>query len=238
MALRRNSRYIVAMANRAIAPGARMKVPSQVEKSVLVLSRRRCCLCFGLAGDLGQKSGQIAHLDRNRTNNSIDNLAFLCLPHHDEYDSVTSQRKGLQRAEVSHYRDTLYELIDRADQSSVLALLRNESGTGPATTVRDGPSQKELEATSSRELLTRLLSAAQAWYDEIIAHLCALQLSPDTRGRYRLGFEYVWSRSHLPVMVAVTDVLTERPTMATIVREAKGFLEILTTQSASQDAYG
>jgi hypothetical protein len=54
------------------------------------------------------KKGQIAHLDGNRDNNGFENLAFLCFEHHDEFDSSTSQSKGLQKAEVEKYREELY----------------------------------------------------------------------------------------------------------------------------------
>ena len=60
------------------------------------------------------KAGQIAHLDGDRVNNRIDNLAFLCLVHHDDYDSRTSQRKGLTLQEVKRYREELTISINRA----------------------------------------------------------------------------------------------------------------------------
>jgi hypothetical protein len=92
----------------------RPKLPGPVETEVLVTSRRRCCICFGLHGDIARKSrGQIAHLDGNPTNNKPDNLAFLCLEHHDEYDSRARQSKGLTRAEVTHYREELCARIRR-----------------------------------------------------------------------------------------------------------------------------
>ena len=72
-------------------------------------SRRRCCVCFGLHRDDGVKKGQIGHLDGDPNNNEPDNLAWLCFDHHDEYDSRTSQSKGLTRAELQSYRT---ELID------------------------------------------------------------------------------------------------------------------------------
>lgn len=79
------------------------------ETAIVTKSRRRCAICFGLHGDRSKKRGQIAHLDRNRTNNVEDNLAFLCLDHHDEYDSKTSQSKGLTEQEVKVYRGQLYQ---------------------------------------------------------------------------------------------------------------------------------
>jgi hypothetical protein len=53
-----------------------------VEARVLTSCARRCCLCFHLKRDFSEKEGQIAHLDRDKTNGAEDNLAFLCLPHH------------------------------------------------------------------------------------------------------------------------------------------------------------
>ena len=81
---------------------------------VLVASRRRCCLCYSLGNDAGEKKGQVAHLDRNASNNSRDNLAFLCLDHHDQYDSRTSQAKGLTIEEVKQYRNQLQRYVAKA----------------------------------------------------------------------------------------------------------------------------
>jgi len=89
----------------------RLHIPKIIEAKVLTRSRRRCCICFGLTKDDSEKKGQIAHLDRNSTNNSLENLAFLCLDHHDQYDSKTSQSKGLQIDEVKEYRNQLYSFI-------------------------------------------------------------------------------------------------------------------------------
>jgi hypothetical protein len=89
----------------------RKHVSSRVEGNVLVRSRRRCALCFGLEGDTRLKPGQIAHIDRNAQNDDEDNLVFLCLTHHDIYDSATSQSKGLKAYEVRYYRDRLYDAV-------------------------------------------------------------------------------------------------------------------------------
>ncbi len=98
----------------------RKKVPQSVEANVLVSSRRRCCLCFGLRRDLGEKGGQIAHLDHNNENNSEENLAFLCLEHHDQYDSRTSQSKNYTISEVKRYRSELYSaVLDPVPRSAV-----------------------------------------------------------------------------------------------------------------------
>lgn len=86
----------------------RKKIPPKVESEVLVKSARRCCLCYGLHGDFSERKGQIAHVDQNRSNRTSDNLVFLCLEHHDAYDSKTSQSKGIRKQEILLYRDILY----------------------------------------------------------------------------------------------------------------------------------
>src|SRR5262245_7155701 len=37
-----------------------------------------------------EEAGQIAHLDHDPTNNKLENLCFVCQPHHGQYDSKTS----------------------------------------------------------------------------------------------------------------------------------------------------
>jgi hypothetical protein len=88
---------------------ARKKTPTEIELEVITKSRRRCCICYGLNRDESIKKGQIAHLDRDATNYNFDNLAYLCLEHHDDYDSRTSQSKGWSDKEAKVYRNELYE---------------------------------------------------------------------------------------------------------------------------------
>ena len=74
-------------------------------------------MCFALDNDFMQKPGQIAHLDQDRSNDSPANLAWLCLPHHDQYDSRTSQSKGYTETEVKQYRDRLLAEVERWRQA-------------------------------------------------------------------------------------------------------------------------
>lgn len=62
---------------------SRKPISKAVETNILVNSKRRCALCVGLRGDLGEKKGQIAHLDQDRSNN-------------DEY--ISHDRKIFERA--------------------------------------------------------------------------------------------------------------------------------------------
>lgn len=86
----------------------RKTVPAQVEKAVLLKSRRRCCLCYWLLGIDKMDRGQIVHLDQDCSNSEESNLAFLCTDHHDEFDSSTRISKNWTREEVRAWRDQLY----------------------------------------------------------------------------------------------------------------------------------
>lgn len=90
---------------------ARKSIPQNTELDVLLHSRRRCAICFGLKHDTKIKKGQIAHIDQNNTNSNVDNLVFLCLEHHDEYDSRSSQSKGITSGELKRFRNELNEYM-------------------------------------------------------------------------------------------------------------------------------
>ena len=89
----------------------RTPIPNATETFVLMASARRCALCFGFRGDLTRKKGQIAHIDQNASNAEEKNLVYLCVEHHDEYDSTTSQVKGITEAELRAYKDRLVNAI-------------------------------------------------------------------------------------------------------------------------------
>ncbi|WP_080723239.1 hypothetical protein [Agrobacterium tumefaciens] len=92
----------------------RKPLSKSTETDVLVKSRRRCCICYALNRDATIKRGQIAHIDRNSSNNAFDNLAFLCLEHHDWYDSATSQSKRIAALELKEYRQELFDHLGSA----------------------------------------------------------------------------------------------------------------------------
>ena len=95
----------------------RKRTPTEIETSVLLKSARRCALCFLLSLDLNEKPGQIAHLDQDPSNYSEDNLAFMCLPHHSQYDSKTNQHKNYTIHEVKSARAKLYDAIEEGTHS-------------------------------------------------------------------------------------------------------------------------
>jgi hypothetical protein len=85
--------------------------PKNVETQVLLTSRRRCALCFGLDGDTTEKEGQVAHVDRNPSNVELANAAWLCTKHHARYDSRSRQTKGHTLEELRAYQGMLAEYL-------------------------------------------------------------------------------------------------------------------------------
>jgi hypothetical protein len=133
----------------------RVPTPQETEKKVLLLSRRRCCICFGLNRDTELKQGQIAHLDQDSSNSDLENLAFLCLFHHDQYDSKTSQSKGLRLAEVLHFRKELYDAVALLVHAPVKIGSLELEGSGIfGRYLRDGSgdwASAELQVTAAEE---------------------------------------------------------------------------------------
>lgn len=92
----------------------RKAISEKIVDEVLSRSRRRCALCYGLERCKEVTNGQIAHIDRDSSNATFDNLVFLCLDHHDKYDSKTSQSKNFTPNELKQYRDELYSDLEKS----------------------------------------------------------------------------------------------------------------------------
>lgn len=54
-------------------------MPEDVSAQVQFMANRTCCVCREPG-----KAVQIHHLDEDPSNNSLDNLAVLCLQHHND----------------------------------------------------------------------------------------------------------------------------------------------------------
>jgi hypothetical protein len=121
---------------------AERKPPStSVETQVLLASRRRCCICYGLRRDLNIKQGQLAHINRDPSDSTADNLAFMCLEHHDWFDSKPSQSKGPTVGEAKHYRDALYKDLLRRDEAEAASPSVTPASALPAVAMSE-PSPK------------------------------------------------------------------------------------------------
>ena len=92
--------------------GNRKATPTNVVDLLLALCRRRCCMCYSLERDNKMKNVQIAHIDRDASNNQIGNLAALCLEHHNQYDSVMRQTKNYTPSELQRYKLELETYIN------------------------------------------------------------------------------------------------------------------------------
>jgi hypothetical protein len=100
----------------------RRPIPQHVTANLMKECRRRCCVCAILDADFSQKHLQVAHLDHDPSNNHADNLAALCLQHHDEYDTKRSQSKGFSKTEVSLYKRELALIWQKKDQTIAISL--------------------------------------------------------------------------------------------------------------------
>ena len=89
----------------------RARVPQEVQTAVLIECLRRCALCFALNGRAGIREGQIAHADRDSSNNDPKNLVWLCLSHHNAYDRRPAQAKGYTQAELLAHRAALIDYL-------------------------------------------------------------------------------------------------------------------------------
>jgi hypothetical protein len=104
----------------------RAPISKEAETQLLTMSQRKCCLCYYVTGNKGHRKGQIAHLNRDRSNSEFNNLVYLCLEHHDEFDSRTSQSKGFTPEELRRHRDRLYHELGTA-VSRLHALVAHEA---------------------------------------------------------------------------------------------------------------
>lgn len=132
---------------------SRKRIQDDVQARVLLRSRRRCCICFGLNRDTSIKQGQIAHLDKDSSNSAEDNLTFLCLACHDRYDSATSQSKNFTKAEVKGFRSELDASIGAAFAGDV----RFGEAVAAGTSGVNGQYIRIDSGSSSAELTVRVL---------------------------------------------------------------------------------
>lgn len=128
----------------------RAGITKGTEAEVLLKSGRRCCLCYGLHLDFDVKRGQLAHINRDSSNSQMDNLAFLCLEHHDLYDSRTSQSKGFSETELRQYRAMLYEYVgNRSSTTTKTDSILKQVDDCILPAVEDNPTATETKNTTS-----------------------------------------------------------------------------------------
>jgi len=75
----------------------RIPIPQSVQDAVLLANRHACCVCQG-------KKVQLHHIDENPANNAAENIAALCLDHHDQASMSIGLTKKLQPHQVKIYK--------------------------------------------------------------------------------------------------------------------------------------
>jgi hypothetical protein len=95
------------------APKRKRRPPTKAtEVAVLSKCRRRCALCYTYDDkDLADLQGQLAHISKDRSDSSEENLVYLCLRHHDSFDSTRSQSKGITEGELRKAKERVEEYI-------------------------------------------------------------------------------------------------------------------------------
>lgn len=89
---------------------ARIRIPFETIQHVLRASRYRCFMCYAWLGDDRVKRGMIEHLDHDRSNNSEDNLSFVCLGHYKGYDGA-APRTDQEIIRLKYFRNQLYHNV-------------------------------------------------------------------------------------------------------------------------------
>jgi hypothetical protein len=114
---------------------ARRTIPEDTQQRVLDRSRRRCALCTHFDNNFDQTGGQIAHIDRDPSNVDEENLVYLFLRHHDDYDTQRRQTKNLTEREVKTARNRLYDFIEGGGDFTIGP--RPSTATGLCEAVND-----------------------------------------------------------------------------------------------------
>src|SRR5262249_21288075 len=86
-------------------PKRRTKVPDSVVARVMFASDLRCCVCYA-------KGHQLHHLDGDPNNHEYDNLAYLCLDHHDEATRTGGLSRKLSSATIVTFRADWYTKVE------------------------------------------------------------------------------------------------------------------------------
>lgn len=200
---------------------AKRKRPSDfTEFRVLESSARRCCLCFGVNHDYSEKKGQVAHLNHDPSNSEYENLVWMCLPHHDEYDSKSSQTKNYSEYEVKKYRQALYDEVRQ----------RRETTTGGETGEKAMWKRQFIE-----ENIALFFFAASALYEPGLRVVLLNEIKdPDAREQ----IERAWSFLSQPVPdSAASPGPTRMDDMARHISSSKQGKEDLQTLLAIAGSY-
>jgi len=75
----------------------RIPIPNPLRSQILIANQHACCIC-------GKPGVQIHHINGDPADNSLGNLAVLCIPHHDKATSVTGLSAKLSVSQIRKYK--------------------------------------------------------------------------------------------------------------------------------------
>lgn len=75
----------------------RIPIPQKVQREILFRNEACCCVC-------GKSNIIIHHIDGNNSNNDLNNLAVLCLEHHDLASSKSTTSRKLNPPLVRQFK--------------------------------------------------------------------------------------------------------------------------------------
>jgi|GEM_PF-778456 len=114
----------------------RKSIPPPLAAEILYMSNRTCCVCTEPG-----KPVQIHHIDEEPSNNSVANLAVLCLHCHEETQKTGGFGRKLDSAQVFKFREEWLIRVNRrrskADEDSIKAVLEKDTGIQKAIPLRD-----------------------------------------------------------------------------------------------------
>jgi tetratricopeptide (TPR) repeat protein len=96
-----------------------MPIPREIAAMILFKSDRTCCVCRTKG-----KPIQIHHIDGNKRNNKIENLAVLCLDCHNDTQAKGGFHRKLNSELVAIYRDNWQQIVERDRLKTVVDLYK------------------------------------------------------------------------------------------------------------------
>ena len=126
----------------------RTPIPEDVAAEVLFQHHRTCCVC-----NIPGKTVQIHHIDDNPANNSMSNLAVLCLECHNDTQVTGGFGRKLRPPEVTKHRDEwIRRVLDRKKEVDRIVVAQM-AAIEPASSPKKPNEDKPWEAPSERALL-------------------------------------------------------------------------------------
>jgi hypothetical protein len=105
----------------------RTPIPDDISAEVMFQHDRTCCICHQR-----ELAVQIHHVDEDPTNHAINNLAVLCLQHHEQTQTRGGFAKKLKAADVVRSRDDwIFRVRVRRDKADEL-VIQHTAGMAPA----------------------------------------------------------------------------------------------------------